>query len=180
MFRIPSAGPTPFNSAHVSTLQRIYVQYADATDTTKVSQLDTAFARRKVLHDKSSPLVFKVIPTSPSDYLTLQFDSLVHDTTEEAEVHTLSVDYAFTLIPDSVHTIFGTCTSTRTAFYKNITLFTIPPELFHSQHVTLHFNTVPLHNISQLCIKNDTTKYVTVKLMKTVSIDCYNKAPFTA
>lgn len=180
MFRIPTTAPESYNSDNVAHLERIHVQYADATSVTKISDLDTSCARRKIENDKTSPLVFKVVPYSPSDYLTLQLDSLVHDTKDNAEVHTLATAFAFTLTPQSVYTIFGTCTSTKAAYYRNITVFTVPHAEFHNDHIALHFVAIPLHQINQLCIRNSTHKYITVKLMKTTSIDSYLKAPTTA
>jgi hypothetical protein len=176
MSRIPNSAPSFYNSTHVNIFKQIHPYYADSKTVTKISEL---ISPRINAHtdpeDRKSPLLYRVIPKSTSDYYQSQFDSLVHDIPESAEVHTLLTEHAFTLAPNSVFTIFGTCTSSKAAFFKTISASAVPLHAYKDPRVDLHFDTVPLHTISQICFRNDTPLFVNCKLMKTVSIDRYHK-----
>jgi hypothetical protein len=177
---LPTTAPTAYNTDNVSQLEQINVQYATCPNITRISELDVTSARRKVKGDLTSPVVFKVVQFGPLATAPLPLDALVHDTKDEAEVHSLVTAFAFTLEPNTVQTIFGGETNSRQAYFRNITVFSLTTNQFQGTHLTLHYNTVNLHKINQLCLKNTTNKYMTVKLMKTVSIDRYNKARFTS
>ena len=171
MFVEPVRIRGPFNNLIVKYPRPITVQLCDPSRVTRVSQLDISRSYKK---NSRSPVVYFLLSTYTLPVFDNVFRHMINDTDESVQVHSLEVEYKFTLRPSSTFIFHTDNFSSPLSLVKNVTPASIPTRSQFSNHVHLYVRSAKLEAHRQLCIQNSSLKWITVCFMKTIAIDAFD------
>ena len=171
MFHIPARILPVNRPLGCKLLRPVAVQLIDPVSISRISELDITKAT-----PKSDLDIFNLISSNANPQCIGRFDLLVNDTKRDVEIRTNITDFLFTVRPNCTYTIFGSPSQKENSLVKHIFEGGFTPAQHNSPHVTLYLEAPSIHDFNQLCIFNDTYKWVTVHLLRVSEIDKYFKA----